>query len=68
MTETKSSDPGWRRPSYSGTNGNCVEAAASGRMVMIRDSKDPYGTRLVFGANEWQAFAAALKVTVSAKG
>jgi hypothetical protein len=63
MAKTNSYDAGWRRSSYSGTNGNCVEAAASVRVVMIRDSKDPDGTRLVFEANAWRAFAAALKAS-----
>ena len=68
MTEADVPDAGWRRSSYSGTNGECVETAASGRAVMVRDSKDPDGTRLVFGVNTWRTFAAALKATMSAKG
>ncbi len=51
----------WRRSSYSGTNGNCVEAAAAHAAVGVRDSKDPEGPRLVFSTSAWRAFAAALK-------
>jgi hypothetical protein len=51
----------WRRSSYSGTNGNCVEAAIAGPAVAVRDSKDPEGPRLVFDASAWRAFAATLK-------
>ena len=61
MTEADMPGAGWRRSSYSGTNGECVEAAASGLAVMVRDSKDPDGTRLVFGANAWRKFATALR-------
>ncbi len=35
----------WRRSSYSGTNGNCIEAAAAPAAVAVRDSKDPDGPR-----------------------
>jgi Domain of unknown function (DUF397) len=51
----------WRRSSYSGTNGNCVEAAAARAAVAVRDSKDPDGPRLVFAPVAWRAFAAAVK-------
>jgi hypothetical protein len=48
----------WRRSSYSGVNGDCVEVAAlaarDGRAV--RDSKDPCGPMLTFGDAEWSAF------------
>ena len=51
----------WHRSSYSGGNGGqCVEVAAPGR-VLVRDSKNPDGGRLAFGAMVWQEFAARLK-------
>lgn len=53
----------WRKSSYSGGNGgNCVEVAVlpdGGRAV--RDSKDPAGARLAFGADAWRAFVAGVK-------
>jgi hypothetical protein len=52
----------WRKSSYSGGNGgNCVEVGAAGRVIAVRDSKDPDGPRLAFGREAWQAFAAKVK-------
>jgi len=50
----------WRKSSYSG-QGNCVEVAAAGRGVAVRDSKDPDGPELAFGQHAWQSFVAAIK-------
>ncbi|MDT0347284.1 DUF397 domain-containing protein [Streptomyces litchfieldiae] len=47
----------WRKSSYSGGNGNCVEVAplaSDGRAV--RDSKDPSGPMLTFTASQWETF------------
>ena len=59
----------WRKSSYSGGNGGaCVEVAAAagakrdpGRVVAVRDSKDPAGPVLVFTADEWRAFTVAVR-------
>jgi hypothetical protein len=51
----------WRKSTYSGNTGNCVEVAIAGRVVAVRDSKDPSGSRLVFAPHEWQAFALQVK-------
>lgn len=65
----KTGPPGaWRRSSYSGTNGECVEAATSGHAVIIRDSKDPEGARLVFGHATWRIFATGIKAGGRAQG
>jgi hypothetical protein len=51
----------WRKSSYSGSSGGqCVEVAASGR-VLVRDSKDPDRGRLGFSAKTWREFAARIK-------
>jgi hypothetical protein len=46
----------WRKASYSGQNGHCVEAAAADGTVYVRDSKDPHGPVLGFTREEWYAF------------
>lgn len=51
----------WRKSSYSGGNGGeCVEVAASGR-VLVRDTKDRAGAVLTFTPDAWRAFAAGIK-------
>jgi len=52
----------WRKSSYSGGNGGqCVEVAASGR-VLVRDTRqDGRGPVLAFGPDAWRAFAAMVK-------
>jgi len=47
----------WRRSSYSGDTGDCVEVALlpSGR-IAIRDSKDPAGVVFEVSISDWQSF------------
>ncbi|HUZ26803.1 MAG TPA: DUF397 domain-containing protein [Streptosporangiaceae bacterium] len=67
----------WRKSSYSGANGSCVEiapltgaaldvtvldaAGASPAAVAVRDSKDRSGPALVFTTRQWRTFAAGIK-------
>ncbi len=52
----------WRKSSYSGAHGNCVEVALNlPGVVAVRDSEDPGGPELVFTANEWLAFVDAVR-------
>ncbi|MFI0718368.1 DUF397 domain-containing protein [Streptomyces sp. NPDC021224] len=53
----------WRTSSYSNSDGgNCVEVADGlTGIVPVRDSKDPEGPALVFGADAWVAFVGAVK-------
>lgn len=52
----------WRKSSYSGSGGGeCIEVADAPGAVLVRDSKNPYGPRLAFGRQAWEAFAAQLK-------
>mgnify|MGYP001374326811 CR=1 FL=1 len=52
---------GWRKSSYSGHNGNCVEVAADHSTVAIRDSKAPDMPHLVTTAQSWRSLLAAVK-------
>ena len=52
-------DVSWRKSSYSG--GACVEVGTAGRVVAVRDSKDPEGPRLAFAEGLWRAFAEDVK-------
>ena len=55
-------DAQWRKSSYSGNGGNCVEVATNmPGIVAVRDSKDPDGTALVLTPAEWQAFLAGAR-------
>jgi hypothetical protein len=54
----------WRKSSYSGTQGNCVEVATSrSGMVAVRDSKDAGGPLLVVKREAWATFIAHIKHT-----
>jgi len=53
---------GWRKPSRSFSNGNCVEAAHGPGVVGVRDSKPGGdGTVLMVPAAAWRAFTARLR-------
>ena len=45
----------WRKSSYSGGNGECVEVAVVSR-VLVRDSKNPSGPTLAFDQPTWRTF------------
>jgi Domain of unknown function (DUF397) len=62
MTVPDMSRAVWRKSSWSGGNGNCVEAAANlPGIVAVRDSKDPDGPVLAFSTAEWRTFTAGVK-------
>jgi hypothetical protein len=47
----------WLKSSYSGAEGgDCVQVAASGGTVHVRDSKDKAGAVLTFAPAAWAAF------------
>jgi hypothetical protein len=46
----------WRKSSYSGNSGNCVEVAQFAGLVAVRDSKDPDGPMLVLTRDNWLVF------------
>lgn len=53
----------WVKSTYSSGNGGaCVEVAPGfGGVVPVRDSKDPEGPALAFGAGAWRAFVGAVR-------
>jgi Domain of unknown function (DUF397) len=51
----------WKKSSYSGNSGNCVEVADLGSSVAVRDSKDPYGPVLIYTRDEWQGLIRSAK-------
>jgi hypothetical protein len=51
----------WRKASASNSNSQCVEVAADGRAILVRDSKDPDGPRLSFSKGELAAFVDGIK-------
>ncbi|MGH3789136.1 MAG: DUF397 domain-containing protein [Pseudonocardiaceae bacterium] len=53
----------WRKSSYSGTAGNCIQVAELDQGARaVRDSKDPAGPTLTFTADEWSAFTSKMCV------
>ncbi|ETA03176.1 hypothetical protein CcI6DRAFT_01331 [Frankia sp. CcI6] len=52
----------WRKSSYSGGNGQCVEVAfLDAGLVAVRDSKNQGGPVLIFTPGEWDAFLGGAK-------
>jgi hypothetical protein len=51
----------WRKSSYSGNEGNCVEVRDLDGSIGIRDSKNPEGPVLTVSPDRWTAFVAAIK-------
>jgi hypothetical protein len=49
----------WRKASYSGSNGSCVEVASADG-VAVRDTTDRDGVTLTFSTEAWETFTAAL--------
>ena len=56
----------WRTSSYSNIGGNCVEVAAGGSAVGVRDTRDRAGLTLAFSPQAWQRFTAQAKSAAKA--
>jgi hypothetical protein len=62
MTVAGSSRVAWRKSSYSGANGDCVQVAQlRSDVVAVRDSNDTHGPQLAFSPSQWQAFTRTVK-------
>jgi hypothetical protein len=46
----------WRKSSYSGNTGNCIEVTGLGPAIAVRDSKNPVGSVLTFPPSAWRRF------------
>ncbi|MFJ3218957.1 DUF397 domain-containing protein [Kitasatospora sp. NPDC086801] len=52
----------WIKSSHSNNGGDCVEVATDvPHLAPVRDSKDPKGPALVFSADTWSSFIAAIR-------
>jgi hypothetical protein len=51
----------WRKSSFSGQNGSCVETASGNGVILVRDTTDRQGLTLTVTSEAWQAFVAGLK-------
>ena len=62
MTEIDLSRAEWQKSSYSGQSGNCVEVARNlPGLVVVRDSKERGGAKLVVPQDLWLAFIRGLR-------
>ncbi|GAA2809932.1 DUF397 domain-containing protein [Kitasatospora sp. CM 4170] len=52
----------WRKSTFSGQGGQCVEVADGFTdVVPVRDSKDPHGPALIFPSAAWHSFVDAVR-------
>jgi hypothetical protein len=51
----------WRTPSRSTSGNECIEVAQTRESCLVRDSKQPDGTRLAVGHQAWAAFTRSVK-------
>jgi hypothetical protein len=50
----------WRKSSFSGQNGSCVETASNSGVVLVRDTTNRNGGTLSFTADAWRTFLGTL--------
>jgi hypothetical protein len=60
-------DPRWRKSSFSGNGGDCVEVGHAARAVAVRDTKDCTGPVLQFTPSAWRKFANRVKRLLGAR-
>lgn len=54
---------GWRKSSYSGNGGECVEAGHQPGSVMVRDTKLDQSPVIKFSASAWRWFTERIKAS-----
>jgi hypothetical protein len=57
-------DPRWRKSSFSGNGGNCVQVGQARRGVLVRDTQNWQGPVLSFSLAVWRRFADRVKAGV----
>jgi hypothetical protein len=58
-------DLSWRKSSFSGNGGQCVEASSHNGTVMVRDTKvHGLGQLPAFTAEEWRAFVVSIRAGI----
>lgn len=57
----RSSSVAWRRSSYSADQGNCLEISTGRSFVLVRDSRDHCGPRLVLTLDQWRAMVRRMR-------
>ncbi len=68
MTEIDLSRAEWRKSSYSGQGGNCVEVARNlPGLVAVRDSRQPNGDELVVRPQAWRAFLRKVRTSAATR-
>ena len=51
----------WRKSTRCGASNTCVEAARTGRRVLVRDSADPHSPALALTPAAWRGLLATIK-------
>lgn len=51
----------WRKSSYSGGNGTCVEVGFAAAVIAVRDTKDSESGTLAVSSERWSAFVVGIK-------
>ena len=52
---------GWRKSSYSGNGGQCIEVADDNSRIMVRDTKDRQGPMLRLSPGAWRLLVERVK-------
>jgi hypothetical protein len=58
-------DRGWRKSSYSGNGGQCVEVADDDSRVLVRDTKNCTRAMLQFTPDAWRRLVKQIKQSLA---